>query len=128
VAGAITYVYDRLGRLSAVVASDGNAAIYRYDAVGNLLSIVRQGPGAVSITDFSPGSGSVGSPVTIYGVGFSGTPGNNTVTFNGTPATVTAATPTQITTTVPAGATTGPITVTTSGGSGTSPMSFTVAP
>jgi hypothetical protein len=128
VVGSITYVYDRLARLGAVVASDGNAAIYRYDAVGNLLSIVRQGPGAVSVIDFSPGSGSVGSSVTIYGVGFSSTPGNNTVTFNGTPATVTAATPTQLTTTVPAGATTGTITVTTSGGSGTSTMPFNVAP
>ena len=38
------------------------------------------------------------------------------------------ATPTQINTTVPVGATTGMITVTTSGGSGTSSTSFTVAP
>jgi YD repeat-containing protein len=128
VAGAVSYTYDRLGRLSAVIANDGNAAIYTYDAVGNLLSIRRQGPGAVSITDFSPGSGTVGSQVTIYGVGFSSTPGNNTVTFNGTPATVTAATATQINTTVPVGATTGMITVTTSGGSGTSTMPFTVQP
>src|SRR5206468_4165835 len=128
VAGAVSYTYDRLGRLSAVIAHDGNAAIYTYDAVGNLLSIRRQGPGAVSITDFSPGSGTVGSQVTIYGVGFSSTPGNNTVTFNGTPATVTAATATQINTTVPVGATTGMITVTTSGGSGTSTMPFTVQP
>jgi len=82
----------------------------------------------VSITDFSPGAGTVGSQVTIYGVGFSSTPGNNTVTFNGTPATVTAATPTQINTTVPVGATTGMIVVTTSGGSGTSTMPFTVQP
>jgi len=128
VAGAVTYVYDRLGRLAAVIANDGNAAIYTYDAVGNLLRIGRQGPSAVSVIDFSPGSGTVGSQVTIYGVGFSSMPGNNTVGFNGTPATVTAATPTQITTTVPAGATTGMITVTTSGGSGTSTMPFTVQP
>ncbi len=128
VAGAVTYVYDRLGRLSAVIATDGNAAIYTYDAVGNLLSIRRQASGAVSITDFSPGSGAVGSPVTIDGVGFNSTPGNNAVTFNGAPAVVSAATPTQITTTVPAGATTGTITVTTSGGSGTSTMAFTVQP
>jgi len=127
-AGAMTYTYDRLGRLRAVIANDGNAAIYSYDAVGNLLSIARQGPGAVAITDVSPDSGTVGSPVTIYGVGFSSPPGNNTVTFNGTPAVVTGATPTQIMTTVPAGATTGVIVVTTSGGSGSSTAPFTVQP
>ena len=57
--------------------------------MGNLLSIARQGPSAVSIIDFSAGPGTVGSEVTIYGVGFSATPGQNTVTFNGTPAVVT---------------------------------------
>jgi len=126
VTGAVSYVYDRLGRLGAVVDHDGNAAIYTYDAVGNLLSIARQGPSAVSIVDTSPGPGTVGSTVTINGVGFSPTPGNNTVTFNGTPAVVTASTPTQITTTVPAGATSGTIVVTTSGGSGSSTIPFTV--
>src|SRR5207249_1468544 len=86
VTGAVTYVYDRLGRLGAVVDHDSNAAIYTYDEVGNLLSIGRQGPSAVSVIDFSAGPGTEGSTVTIHGVGFSPTPGNNTVTFNGTPA------------------------------------------
>jgi YD repeat-containing protein len=126
VSGAVTYVYDRLGRLGAVVDHDGNAAIYTYDAVGNLLSIGRQGPTAVSIIDFSPGPGTEGTSVTIYGVGFSATPGNNTVTFNGTPGVVISATSTQITTNVPAGATSGTIVVTTAGGSGSSATPFTV--
>lgn len=36
-----TYIYDDLGRLSQVMDGQGNVATYRYDAVGNLLSIAR---------------------------------------------------------------------------------------
>ena len=35
------YIYDDLGRLSQVMDGQGNVATYRYDAVGNLLSIAR---------------------------------------------------------------------------------------
>ena len=35
------YFYDELGRLVGVVDGQGNAAVYNYDAVGNLLSIQR---------------------------------------------------------------------------------------
>jgi len=77
------------GRVAHRSPARSLAAVYTYDAVGNLLSIARQGASAVSIIDFSTGPGTVGSEVTIYGVGFSATPGNNTVTFNGTPAVVT---------------------------------------
>src|SRR5580704_12421652 len=38
-AGGTTYVYDPLGRLVAVVDGSGNAAAYKYNNVGNLLSI-----------------------------------------------------------------------------------------
>ncbi len=69
----INYVYDDLGRLVGVIDKDGNAATYSYDAVGNLLSISRQVPTQVSIIQFSPGSGPIGAPVTIYGAGFSDT-------------------------------------------------------
>lgn len=42
-AGNVQYLYDDLGRLIAVVdGTAGEAAIYQYDAVGNLLGIVRQ--------------------------------------------------------------------------------------
>ena len=70
----------------------------------------------VSIIEFTPDSGPVGAAVTIYGTGFSTTASQNTVTFNGVAATVTAATTTKISTSVPAGATTGPISVTTPSG------------
>ena len=122
----ITYVYDALGRLVGVVDPAGDTGIYQYDAVGNLTGIARYASSTVGIIAVAPGSGSVGTGVTISGTGFSPTPSQNTVTFNGTSVTVTASTATQIVTTVPAGATTGLIAVTAPAGSATSPTAFTV--
>jgi uncharacterized repeat protein (TIGR03803 family) len=76
-----------------------------------------------TITSFSPPSGPVGTPVTITGTGLTQT---TKVTFNGTTATFTVDSDTQVSTTVPTGATTGPIAVTTPGGSAKSATSFTV--
>ncbi len=122
----IVYVYDELGRLVAVIDTAGDAAVYTYDAVGNLLTIARYSAATVSIIEFTPNSGPVGAAVTIYGTGFSTTPSQNTVTFNGVAATVTAATTTKITTTVPVGATTGPIAITTPAGNASSSTPFVV--
>lgn len=83
---------------------------------------------AVSISSFTPGSGPVGTAVTINGSGFSATPANNAVTVGGKSATVTSATTTKLVITVPATATTGPIKVTFSGSSATTPTNFTVTP
>ena len=113
----IKYVYDEVGRLVAVIDPSGDTARYAYDSVGNLLSITKQSSALVSVIDFTPKSGLAGTVVTIYGTGFSSTPGNNTVTFNGTAAVVSTSSETQIVTTVPAGATTGLISVTTAAGS-----------
>jgi YD repeat-containing protein len=113
----IQYFYDDLGRLTTVVDSSGNVANYAYDAAGNLLSIVRAqvAPSAPAIFNFIPQQGLPGVTVTIQGQGFSATPADDTVKFNGTPATVASATSTQIVATVPPGATTGPISVTVGG-------------
>ncbi len=124
--GPVNYAYDELGRLVSVVDPSGAVATYTYDAVGNILSIGRIGAGTVAITEFTPNSSSVGAVVTIYGTGFSATAGQNTITFNGTPAVVTSATPTKLVTTVPAGAATGPIAVTTPTGSATSNSNYIV--
>ena len=79
-----------------------------------------------TVTGFTPTSGPVGTPVTITGTQFTGA---TAVRFNGTAATTFIVDdPTQITATVPAGATTGTIAVTTPGGTGTSAGSFTVTP
>ena len=128
-AAELQYIYDNLNRLSAVVQSDGTAAVYNYDAVGNLISITDKLPGDVTIVGFLPSSGPVGTSVTITGIGFSETLGDNQVIFGGgVEAAVLSSTLTTITTTVPDGAITGPIKVTTTTGSDTSNESFSISP
>ena len=122
----IAYVYDQLGRLIAVTDPAGDTAIYSYDAVGNVLSISRYSSSTLSLISFSPGTGPVGASVTIYGTAFSTTPSQNTVTFNGTAATVISSTATRIVTTVPTGATSGLISVATTGSPVSSAVAFTV--
>jgi YD repeat-containing protein len=122
----ISYIYDELGRLKAVVDPANDTAIYTYDAVGNLLSIARQSSSTPVIVALTTSAAMVGATVTIEGTGFSTTPSQNTVTFNGTAATVTSASATKLVVTVPTGATTGSIVVTAPGGNATSPGTFTV--
>jgi len=124
--GPVSYVYDDLGRLAAVIDVNGNAAEYAYDAVSNIQSISRFTSAQVSIINFSPESGLVGTAVTINGTGFSSTATQNTVKFNGTATVVSSATNSQLQVTVPTGATNGPISVTSPSGSATSTQTFTV--
>lgn len=77
-----------------------------------------------TITIFSPTSGPIATTVTITGTNFSSTPANNIVYFGATRATVTAATPTQLTVTVPVGATYQPVTVQVNGFTGYSSKPF----
>jgi YD repeat-containing protein len=129
VADRAQYLYDDLGRLRAVIDASGNAAIYSYDAVGNLLSITRHGAGEVTILSISPTQGAVDTEVVIQGIGFSALSVQNQVRFGGgAQAVVSSASPTEITAIVPDGAHTGPITVTTPTGSATSAQSFAVLP
>ncbi|HLP38352.1 FG-GAP-like repeat-containing protein [Lacibacter sp.] len=65
-----------------------------------------------AISSFNPTSAPVGASVTITGSGFSTTAASNSVFFGVVKATVTAASATSLTVTVPAGATYQPITVT----------------
>jgi len=122
----ITYIYDAVGRLAAVVDPAGDTARYGYDAVGNLLLISRQSSALVSVIEFTPGSGSVGDSVSIYGTGFSDIASQNIVKFNGVTATVLSATATKIVVTVSAGSSTGLIMVTAPAGSATSSTSFAI--
>ncbi len=64
-----------------------------------------------AISSFIPMSGKIGTSVTINGSGFSTTAANNIVYFGKVKATVTAATASSLTVTVPMGATYQPITV-----------------
>jgi RHS repeat-associated protein len=122
----ISYVYDELDRLVAVIDPESETAKYEYDAVGNILSISRQSSSTVSILEFSPNGAAVGTSVSVFGTGFSATPSENTLRFNGTVASVTSATATKLVATVPSGATSGAISVTTPSGSATSSGSFSV--
>ena len=78
------------------------------------------------ISGIAPASGAVGTSVTISGSGFIGT---TAVRFGSVKATAfTVNSGNSITSTVPAGATTGKVSVTTGGGSASSKNVFTVTP
>src|SRR5262249_10635653 len=78
-------------------------------------------PGNLTV---SPSSGPIGTYVTITGVNFE--PGTTTVTFNGLATVIRTITSTQIITTVPVGAATGPLTVTNTRGSTSTTFTVTL--
>ena len=85
----------------------GNATCSGYDGCGTIYELsAGLGPFVAPL----PMSGRVGSAVRILGTNLGGA---TSVTFNGTPAEITSVSPTEILTTVPAGATTGKVEVTT---------------
>jgi hypothetical protein len=93
-------------------------------AVGLLSFPVSSFAAAPTITSFTPVSGPIGTKVVVNGTNLT-TP--TAVTVDGTAASFTGSTATQLTATVPATGT-GQIAVTTSGGTGTSSSVFTVTP
>ena len=82
---------------------------------------------APTITSLSPTSGAVGAAVTIAGTAFGASQGSGSVRFNGTTATVTSWSATQIVATVPAAATSGNVVVRASGVDSNG-VAFTVVP
>lgn len=82
----------------------------------------------LSIKTISTASGAVGSTVTITGSGFSTVASENLVKFNNTVATISSATSTSLTLTVPAGATTGKISIARGGFNVSSLNEFLVLP
>jgi len=82
-----------------------------------------QGP---TISSFAPSSGPIGAPVTIQGQFFGASQGSNTVSLNGTNASVLSWSDSQIIAMVPSGASSGTLAVTVSGQIATSSTSFTV--
>lgn len=112
------YFYDDVGRLAAVVDSTGNVVRYQYDNSGNIVAITRStlpSTSTLAIFSVAPLEGPVGTHVLIQGQGFSSTPANDVVMFNGVAATATSTTANQLKVTVPATATTGPLTLTVRG-------------
>lgn len=109
------YVYDDDGRLRAVIAPNGEAAVYEYDSAGNFTAIRRLGADALELLAFAPRSGLPGTRVTFYGVGFGA--GVSSVTFSGgAVGTLVGFTNTTITAIVPEGTVTGPVTINTARG------------
>jgi uncharacterized repeat protein (TIGR03803 family) len=112
---------------------DTNGKFYGSTELGGTSSACTGGCGTVFM--LSPGlgpfvetqttSGKIGAPVKILGTNLTGA---SSVTFNGTAAVFTVVSSSLITTTVPAGATTGKVQVTTSGGTLTSNVSYQVIP
>jgi hypothetical protein len=126
------FTTDTATQISAVVPSGATGPAPIVVEEGATDSVTLNGFDAVatacpvSVTNFTPSSGLPGSSVVITGTGFAA---GATVKFNQTSATsVVVNSPTQITATVPTGATTGPIRVTVSGQTARSATSFTVTP
>jgi YD repeat-containing protein len=118
-------VYDDNGRLHAVISPTGEAAVYEYDAAGNITAIRRLAADSLAIISFSPHEGLPGDQVTFTGVGFGG--GVTGVSFNGASATIVSVTPSRVVATVPPAATTGLVTITTPTGSVSTTTPFTIA-
>jgi hypothetical protein len=110
--------------LTATIPDDGSVGFVTVITPTGTLTSSRRFNVVPGITTFAPASGPVGTQVTITGSGFTGA---SKVTFGGAKAaTYTVNSGTQITATVPSGATTGNIAVTTAGGSASSRTAFTV--
>src|SRR5215472_634006 len=109
---AFGYGYDDEGRLIEAANPSSNTATYQWDKAGNPLGIAQRSSTAVSITQLAPASAQPGASVRIYGTDFSATASQDTVNFNGTAATITAAYTYELVVTVPAGATSGTVSVT----------------
>lgn len=126
-AQSTSYVYDANGRVVAVTASNGTSVQYSYDTLGHTDQVgASLAPGKLAIFAFMPSHGEAGTQLSIQGQGFSSTAANDTVSFNGTVATVLSASATQLLTTVPSGATTGPISVTVGSQTAASAVPFIV--
>jgi YD repeat-containing protein len=120
------YVYDDDGRLLAVIAPNGEAVVYEYDAAGNFTAVRRLDVDALELLTFAPRSGVAGTRVVFYGVGFSA--GVSAVNFGGggVAGTLVDFTNTTVTALVPGGAATGPVTITTAPGTLTTAAPFTI--
>jgi len=113
-------VQDTDGSFYGTTFSGGSGCGQTSSGCGTVFSLsVGLGPFVETV----PTSGSVNTAVMILGTDLTGT---TSVSFNGTAATFTVASATLITTTVPAGATTGTVTVITPSGTLTSNLPYTV--
>ena len=130
--GTLTYLHNFAGgdgsspAAELFQATDGN--LYGTTSGGgtsNNGTVFSLSVGLLPFVKTSPTSGGVGMAVTILGNNLTGSTG---VKFNGTPATFTVVSSTEIQATVPSGATSGKVKVLTPGGILTSNTKFLVTP
>jgi len=127
IGSGITYIHDPIGRLVGVVDPTQGVAVYRYDAVGNILSIARYPITRLLVIEATPRQVKPGGQLTVWGNGFDPTPANDAVQIGTVLATVTAATPTQLTVKAPSSKVVGKISVTAGGHTASSSFTETVA-
>lgn len=133
--GTLTTLYPFCSKTSCTDGSNPEAALVQgtngdfygaaYYSSNNDGTIFRLSLGLDAFVETQTKSGAVGSPVTILGTNLTGA---TSVTFNGVVATFTVVSGSEITTTVPAGATTGKVQVVTPIGTLSSNKAFQVVP
>jgi hypothetical protein len=114
---------DTDNQITATVPADGTTGKISVTTPGGTAQTSKDFKVKPAVTSFTPGSGPVGTSVTITGTGLLGT---TDVEFNGVVAVFNVVDSSTITTTVPAGATSGKISVTNAGGTVMSKTSFHV--
>lgn len=92
--GTTRFVYDDNGRLTAVISSNGEAALYDYDPAGNFTAIRRISADTLTLLAFFPHEGGAGDEVTFAGTGFSA--GVTSVSFSGVAAQIASVTPSAV--------------------------------
>lgn len=122
--GTTRFVYDDNGRLTSVIAPNGEAAIYDYDAAGNFTAIRRISADTLTLLAFFPHEGGARDEVTFVGAGFNA--GATSVTFNGVAAQIASVTPSAVVAVVPDTVSTGPVTIVTPRGTLVTPVPFTI--
>ncbi len=130
---ASTYTVDSDSQITATVPAGAVSGVIRVTTPAGVATtsssytVTVPGP---TVTGLSPATGVPGTKVVITGTGFAaiGVMGVNGVQFGGVQATFTVDSATQITATVPNGATSGPVTITTPSGSTVSPSFMVAAP
>ncbi len=126
---AASFAVNAAGQVTAVVPAGATSGVIRVTVPGGTVAsatafTVQSTYPKPAVAGFSPGSGPVGTSVTITGSGFYA--GVTTVAFNGKAAVTEVLSGTALRAVVPAGATSGRISVRTPGGTATSKNKFTV--
>ncbi|MBI4747012.1 MAG: IPT/TIG domain-containing protein [Acidobacteria bacterium] len=127
--GTTRFVYDEKSQLRAVIAPNGDVAIYEYDPAGNITAIRRGSAAQPVILSFFAKEGIAGDKVTFVGTGFGPTVAENLVMFkDGKTAVIESASVTEIVAIVPEGTVTGEVTIQTPTQTLTTSEPFVIVP